>query len=103
MSDKRSPCPNCGGKVTFPESPLAEDGHDGWPTLHCYSSCGYSISANTKAQAIAYHERLAGRCRWVNDPEEDLWEIGCSGDRTSFRCDGDYCTDCGNKVEECEG
>jgi|DEB0MinimDraft_6_1074348.scaffolds.fasta_scaffold43459_2 hypothetical protein len=97
MTNKVSPCPDCGGECREDEHPETVE-HVGSGEVYCLL-CRYNVVANTKAQTIAHHERLAGRCRWENNGwGPDYYECECDKEtRTDKEI---YCPNCGKEVEE---
>ena len=102
MINKLPPCPDCRGECVledfgrYPEASV----------IKC-RGCDYAVRATTKAQAIAHHERLAGRCRWrrkeeIEHTSEVWWQVGCTEKHlTSWKYGHPgYCELCGKKVEE---
>ncbi len=99
MNNEPAPCPICGGECKD-EKPYLN-------TASCLS-CAYLVRANTKEQAIALHNRLAGVCRLTHKHHSentglDTWERSC--DNEIFQVGEyedlpNYCPKCGRKVEE---
>jgi len=61
-------------------------------------ACEYALPA----QAIALHERLAGKCRW--EPRGQGWARSCDDYKeTVYAHDmpgSEYCPGCGKQIEE---
>ena len=94
-----SNCPDCGG-----ECRQYNVGGSEW--VECVGCDCYTVIAGTKAKAIAHHERLAGRCRWVkggdmtdSGQEVDVWTPGC-GPGYAVTYIPPFCEDCGKHIEE---
>ena len=100
MSEGLAKCPDCKEACKCEHATVM--GFNFWAVGHTNDSegCPYSVQAATKANAIALHNRLAGRCRWVEDLQEDHWTIGCSGELIGYKSQGPYCTFCGKQIEE---
>jgi len=93
MSEKLANCPVCGGECF---SQVYRDFVD----VKCYADgCPYSVQSPTKAQAIAHHERLAGRCRWeyINE-QKQATKTSCES-AVNLPFSGAYCPHCGKQIE----
>lgn len=102
MSDQKlSPCPECGGECKILRESTV------FSQVACYGGgCMYSLDADTKEQAIANHERLAGRCRWERGSDRaggSVWTTECSNMTVSDLRPFRYCPDCGKQIEEVGG
>lgn len=75
MSDP-SKCPDCGGDSVLI---AIREGDDSEFMVACNddnddNDCEYAVYSKTQAQAIAHHERLAGKCRWRKEfPDEQCY------------------------------
>lgn len=58
VPNELSPCPDCGGEC-YKGHCSHQDENKKWWEVSC-RNCFYRILADTKAQAITHHERLAG-------------------------------------------
>lgn len=110
MSEELAKCPEC--KEACKCEHVTVMGFNFWAVGHTNDNegCPYSVQSDTKAQAIAYHERLAGKCRWLRreEPSENAtrqistWESEC--DEVANRMDlENYCPNCGKQIDEVKG
>lgn len=106
MSEELAKCPDCGDRCFTPDRSNWFKGG----VVQCTNvdpGCEYSIEADTFDQAIALHNRLAGRCRWrLCDRDDNEWRgdcgesMGIEHGKTFSDVEFSFCPRCGKQIEE---
>lgn len=94
-------CPICGDRCFAPDKSDWIKG-DVVQCTNVDPGCEYAIEANTFEEAIALHNRLAGKCRWARHTEGyTYFTSSCvSGKRIAYTYKHTYCSNCGKQIEE---